>query len=106
MSENNQPDQEKKPDDESILELTNEVAEASEDAGEPIDNTVDPLAATIDLDEGFDDDFDVDQEEDETYNDEDNSPSQRISWSMFCHFILLLLCFFPWKNILQEALLQ
>jgi hypothetical protein len=59
MSENNQPDQEKKPDDdESVLELTDEVAEASEEAE-------DPLAAAIELDEAFDDDFDVDQEEDD-----------------------------------------
>ena len=59
MSENNQPDQEKKPDDdESVLELTDEVAEASEEAE-------DPLAAAIGLDEGFDDDLDVDHEEDD-----------------------------------------
>ena len=59
MSENNQPDQEKKPDDdESVLELTDEVAEASEEAE-------DPLAAAIELDEGFDDDLDVDHEEDD-----------------------------------------
>ena len=59
MNENNQPDQEKKPDDdESILELTNEVAEASEEAE-------DPLAATIELEESFDDDLDVDHEEDD-----------------------------------------
>lgn len=66
MSENNQPDQEKKPDDdELILELTEEVTEASEDADEPIDYAEDPLAATIELDEGFDHDMDVDHEEDD-----------------------------------------
>jgi hypothetical protein len=38
MTENTQPDQEKKPDDdEPILEFTNEGTEASEEAGEPID---------------------------------------------------------------------
>ena len=59
MSENNQPDQEKKSDDdESVLELTDEVAEASEEAE-------DPLAATIELEESFDDDLDVDHEEDD-----------------------------------------
>jgi hypothetical protein len=71
MSENNQPDQEINPDDDGpILELTEEVTEASEDAGEPIDHAEDPLAATIELDEGFDDDLfdddlDVDHEEDD-----------------------------------------
>ncbi len=66
MTESNQPDQEKKPaDDEPILELTDEVAEAPEDAGEPIEDTEDPLAATIELDEGLDDGLDVDHEEDD-----------------------------------------
>ena len=66
MSENNQSDQEKKPDDdEPILELTEEIAEASDEAGEPIDHAEDPLAATIELDEGFDDDLDLDHEEDD-----------------------------------------
>ena len=66
MSENNQPDQEKKPDDdEVILELTEEVTEASEDAGESVDHAEDPLAATIELDEGFDDDMDIDHVEDD-----------------------------------------
>lgn len=66
MSKNDQPDQEKNPDDvEPILELTEEVAEASEDAGEPIDQVADPLAATLDLDEGFDDDLDIDHGEDD-----------------------------------------
>ena len=38
MTENTQPDQKKKPDDdEPILEFTNEGTEASEEAGEPID---------------------------------------------------------------------
>jgi hypothetical protein len=66
MTENNQPDQEKKPDDdEPILELTEEITEASDDAGESIDHAEDPLAATIELDEGFDDDLDVDPVEDD-----------------------------------------
>jgi hypothetical protein len=66
MSENNQPDQEKKlDDDESILDLTHEVAEASEDAGEPTDYAADTLAATMELDEDFDDDLDIDHEEDD-----------------------------------------
>ena len=66
MSENNQPDQEKKPDDdEPILELTEEITEASEDAGEPIDLAEDPLAATIELEEGFDDDLLIDHDQDD-----------------------------------------
>jgi len=66
MSENNQPDQEIKPDDdEPILELTNEITEASEDAGEPIDHAEDPLAATIELEEGFDHGLDIDHVEDD-----------------------------------------
>ena len=66
MTENNQPDQEKKPDDdEPILELTNEVAETSEDAGEPIDDVEDPLAATIELENGFDEDLGIDHVEDD-----------------------------------------
>ena len=66
MNENNQPDQEKKPDDdELILELTEEVTEASEDADEPIDHAEDPLAATIKLEEDFDDHLDIDHEEDD-----------------------------------------
>ena len=53
----------KKPDDdESVLELTNEVAEASEDAG---DHAEDTLATTIELDKGFDDYPDFDSVEDD-----------------------------------------
>ena len=64
MTENNQPDQEKIPDDdEPILELTEEVDAASHDAGESVDQAEDPLAATIELDEGFHDDLDVDHAE-------------------------------------------
>lgn len=78
MEENNQPNLGEKPeDDESILELTNQVTHASggaeaspglEDApgessvevegGSEIED--DPLAATAELDEGFDDDDFVD----------------------------------------------
>ena len=66
MSENNQPDQEKKPDnDEPILELTEAIDEASEDAGKPIDHAEDPLSATIELEESFDDDLDIDHVEDD-----------------------------------------
>lgn len=65
MTENNQPDQGKIPDDdEPILELTEEITAASDDAGESIDHAEDPLAATIDLDEGFDDDLHIDHKED------------------------------------------
>jgi len=66
MSENNLPDQEKKPDDdEPILELTEAINEASEDAGKPTDHAEDPLAATIELEESFDDDLDIDHVEDD-----------------------------------------
>ncbi len=66
MTENNQPDQGKTPDDdEPVLELTEEITAASDDAGESIDHAEDPLAATIELDEGFDDDLDVDPVEDD-----------------------------------------
>jgi hypothetical protein len=66
MTESNQPDQEKKlADDEPILELTDEVTAAPEDAGEPIDDTVDPLTTTIELDEGLDDHLGVDHVEDD-----------------------------------------
>jgi hypothetical protein len=66
MSENNLPDQEKKPDDdEPILELTEAINEASEDAGKPTDHAEDPLAATIELEESFDDHLDIDHVEDD-----------------------------------------
>ena len=72
MSENNQPNQENKPeDDELILELTEEVAEASEDTGEPVEHAVDPLTATIELDEGFDDDLDFDDHLDVDHEEDD-----------------------------------
>lgn len=61
MNEDNQHDrspEEKAPDtDEPILNLT-EPADDSQEA-------VDPLAATAELEEGFDDDFDADQDEDD-----------------------------------------
>ena len=66
MTENNQPDQGKIPnDDEPILELTKEITAASDDAGESIDHAEDPLAATVELDEDFDDDLPIDHEEDD-----------------------------------------
>ncbi|MEE8430011.1 MAG: hypothetical protein V3S16_02065 [Candidatus Desulfatibia sp.] len=66
MTENNQPDQEKIPDDdEPILELTEEITAASDDDGESIDQAEDPLAATIELDAGLHDDLHIDHEEDD-----------------------------------------
>lgn len=66
MTENNQPDQGKIPDDdEPILELTEEITAASDDAGESIDHAEDPLAAPVELDEDFDDDLHIDHEEDD-----------------------------------------
>ena len=73
MSEDNQHDrtpEEKAPDaDEAILNLTETVDNSQEAAGEDETSSdaeeVDPLAATAELEEGFDDDFDADQDEDD-----------------------------------------
>ena len=73
MNEDNQNDrspEEKAPDaDESILNLTEPAGDSQEAAGEDETNSdveeIDPLAATAELEEGFDDDLDVDQDEDD-----------------------------------------
>ncbi len=69
MTENNQPDQGKTPDDdEPVLELTEEITAASDDAGEFIDHEEDDFVDSLGMEIGTEDEDDedaADHEEDD-----------------------------------------
>ena len=71
MSETNQPDQTnegKTPQaDEPILDLTETIDNAQDAAGP--DAEVDPLAATVELEESLEEDYDDDQDDDDDFVD-------------------------------------